>query len=45
MKYSYILIFGNLKITKITKIVLATINLPNGTHIKESDLYQNVKIL
>ena len=45
MKYSHILNFGNLKIPKITKIVLATINLPKGTHLKESDLYQNAQIL
>ena len=38
------LIFGNLKITKITKIILATINYPEGTHLKSSDLYQNVKV-
>ena len=39
------LIFGNLKITKIKKIILATINLPKGTHLKTNDSYQNVKLL
>ena len=39
------LIFGNLKITKIKKIILATINLPKGTHLKANDSYQNVKLL
>ena len=55
MKFSYIsektfnffygFIFGNLKITEITKIILAKINFRKSTHLKTSDLYQNVKVL
>ena len=44
-KFFHGLIFGNLKITKIKKIILATINLPKGTHLKANDSYQNVKLL
>ena len=55
MKYDYIseklskffhgLIFGNLKIMEITKIILATINFQIGTYLETSDLYQNVKVV
>ena len=44
-KFFHGLIFRNLKITKITKMILATINLPKGTHLKASGPYQNVKVL
>ena len=30
--------------TKITKIILATINLPKGTHLNGCDSYQNVQV-
>ena len=54
MKYSYIsektskfftwFIFGNLEITNISKIFLTTINLPKGSHLKDSDSYRNAQI-
>ena len=43
-KFFHGLIFRNLKITKITKMILATINLPKGTHLKASGPYQNAKV-
>ena len=39
------LIFGNLKIMEITKIIIAAINFLEGTHLKTSDLYQNITVL
>ena len=44
-KFFHGLIFVNLKITEITKIILAAINFREGTHLKTSDLYQNMKVL
>ena len=44
-KFFHGLIFGNLKITEITKIILAAINFREGTHLKTSGLYQNIKVL
>ena len=38
------LIFGPLKITKITTIILVTINLPKGTQLNGCDSYQNVQV-
>ena len=39
------LIFGNLKITKVTKIILVAINYLKGKHLKTNHSYQNVKVL
>ena len=43
-RFFYGLVFGNLKTTKITKIVIATIILPKGTHVNGSNSYQNVQV-
>ena len=42
-KFFHGLIFRNLKITKITKMILATINLPKGTHLKASEEKEKTK--
>ena len=39
------LIFGNLKITESTKLILATINFREGIQLKTSGSYQNIKVL
>ena len=44
-KFFHGLIFGNVIITDITKIILAAINIREGTHLKTSDSYQNIKAL